>query len=263
MSGYALRLRQLMNAPVTKRETQAEKSDLTLLWERSKSPQASPEGRTRREKKTSVLTLLADTPSPSSQKKLYCPPRVEVQKEEKQKVQTFNFAYSAIAIASPEKVNIPESVEKSLTFVFKGSDMTQQTTAWNSFKNVCESARFAVVSVVNALFFFENGTVKANAMTGTAHTRLSEISDELPDVTMDKAIAFIEQWLEKERLVIYSTELFIYGTVTPITIKYSEMQSASGKMYRATLSGCIFSPIAKKLKEENPKATVNMSLLKM
>lgn len=262
---YALRLRAgLLNAPVTKSMSQPGKSDLSRLWE-GESPTSSPEPRTRREaRNASVLTLLSTVASSPVQKKLYCPPRVEVEKQEKAKSVTFDFAYSSVAIARKSEIVIPPYItsDESIVYVFKG-DAASQKQAWESFKTKCATARFAVVSIVNALLFFERGVVKASAMTGTAHTRLSELTDKLPDITLEKAIGFIDQWIERERIMIYSTEMFHYGTVTPITIKRSEMQSASGKMHRATLTGCIFSPVATLIKDSNPDATINMAVLKL
>ena len=258
---YQLRFRKLLGAQVSKPDTGSEKSYLNLLWERGSSAESSPEFKRKPDKKReTILTLLSSTVAPTPPKKLYCPPRIEEVRQEKPKEQPLEFAYSMISVSSTGDIDIPEEILDSKVFTFKGGE---KQMAWNSFKQSVMRARFALVALINVLFFFENGKVKGKALTGTANIRLSELSNNLPNVDPDKVIGFVEQWIDKEKLALYSTEMFDYSTVTPVGVKKCEMQSASGILRRITLSGCLFAPLLVEIRKHNVGASTMPSALKI
>lgn len=259
---YALRLRSLLGASVSKGEVTGEKSDLSLLWEHGRSPASSPCQEVREATpKSNILVLLSTTAAPPVEKKLYCAPRLELAKQEKKKEPFMEFAYSMVSVASPQNVVIPDEILDSPTFTFKGGD--NQAQAWESFKDGFARTSFAVVSIVSVIFLFENGCVKAQGITGTANSRLLSLSDNLPSIATDKAFSFIDEWIVKERASIFSSRMFHYSTVTPVSTKKSEMQSTAGIRYRVTLSGCLSASQLLALKSCNPNAAFTQSPLKL
>ena len=258
---FEVRLRKLLGATVSKPDTSSEKSDLRLLWEQATTPTSSPEPQNRSaQRRENLLTLLSTSTPTAPAKKLYCPPRVEEPKPEKPKEPRLELAYSMVSVSSTGDVVIPESILDSRIFTFKSGE---SQLAWASFKASCRRARFALVAIVNVFFLFESGRVRAKALTGTASQRLLALSSNLPNVDADAAIKFVDDWVEKEKLCLYSSEIFDYSTVTPLSVKHCEMQSAAGVVRRITLAGCLFAPLLKEIEDANPDAKIAHSPLKM
>ena len=258
---FQVRFRKLLGATVSKPDTSSDKSDLRLLWEQATTPTSSPEPKNRSAPRRDNLLTLLSTATPSTPtKKLYCPPRVQEPKEEKPKEERLDFAYSMVSVTSTSNVTIPEPILDSRFFVFRSGE---NRLAWESFKTSVKRARFALVSIVNIFFLFENGNARAKAVTGTANQRLASLSSRLPYVEADAVLSFVDERVEKERLTLYSTEMFDFSTVTPISKKSCEMQSASGMLQRVTLSGCIFSPLLAEIEAANPGAKFAHAVLKL
>jgi hypothetical protein len=180
---------------------------------------------------------------------------------EKAKEAVLEFAYSSACLSSPRPIVVPEEVLERRFFAFKGVP-EQQAAAWRSFVRICSSAECALVSCVNTVFFFHGGRVSATGLTGTAHRRLSQLSDDLPQIRSEVAIQFVAGWIEKERTFMYSSEPFDYAVITPLVRKNCELQSSSGRIHRVTLCGCLFEPTVSILKERNPGADFALSVLK-
>jgi hypothetical protein len=165
-----------------------------------------------------------------------------------------------VSLSSPKPIAMPHKVPKEI-FTFKGVP-EQQAAAWASFRRVCAGAEFSLISCIDALFLFDHGRVQAMGVTGTAHRRLADLSSNLPEIAPEKAVEFVDTWVEKERLFIYSTELFHYAVVTPVAVKTCEMRSVAGTVHRATLSGCIFAPVLATIRAANPGCKTQSSVLK-
>jgi hypothetical protein len=173
-----------------------------------------------------------------------------------------DFAFSMAAFSSRTELTIPDHVLQSHVFAFKGN-RDEQASAWESFKSSVRTAQFGIVTCVNCTFFFERGEAMARGVTQTAQKKLQDLSNNLPKVEPDRAIEFVDGWADKEKLLLYSTEIFNYGVVTPILAKRAQMGSSSGVMHRVTLTGCIFAPILKLLTDLNPGASLSTSVLKL
>jgi hypothetical protein len=251
----------MLRSRLGKEEGTSEKSDLDLLWENGLSTLSSPQVSRPEKWSDDILTRLSSRPSVSTPKKLYCIPALPASPAaEKSKPVSLEFAYSTVSLSSPRPIELPDKVPMEV-FTFKGV-ADQQAAAWTSFRRVCGSAEFSLVSCVSALFLFDHGRVRATGITGTAHRRLAELSSDLPEIARDKVIEFVDKWAEKEPLFIYSTELFHYALVMPVIVKTCEMRSAAGTVHGATLTGCIFAPVLATIRETNPGCTTRSSVLK-
>jgi hypothetical protein len=258
----ALHVRQLLRTPLSKSISCQEKSDLALLWERSRSPVSSPEESPPENRTANILSLLSSAAPTAAHKKLYCPPMLDSRPASPPKETAREFAFSMVSLSSRSELTIPDHVLQSHVFAFKGNK-DEQPGAWASFKSTVRTAQFAIMACVNCTFFIQNGVVTASGITQTAQKKLQDISEDLPHVDADRAIEFLDGKTETEKMLLYSTNIFNYGVVTPIVAKRAQMGSTNGVMHRVTLTGCIFEPVMKILADLNPGATLSTAMLKL
>jgi hypothetical protein len=261
-----LPFRPFLQSPGKKGVDSTQKSDLELLWENFHSPGRSPphphwESSSSESSIPTLFELLATHATPSTPKKLYCPPSFSSPVAEKLKEKALEFAYSSVCLSSTRPIVVPEEVAERRFFAFKGIHEHQEA-AWKSFVQICTRAEFALISCISTVFFFHRGSSKAIGLTGTAHRRLIQISKNLPEIESTVVIEFIQEWIEKERIFLYSSEQFDYATVTPLTTKSAELQAATGRIYRVSLFGCLFAPTVDLLRAQNPGADIAKSILK-
>lgn len=251
----ALALRRLLGSAVQKPNADNTKCDLYLVFERAysspaSSPDISPSPPSQKDLKRnqSLFELIAKGNKAPPTKKLHSCPQLEIIKSEKKKQQEVSFLMNSFAVTTDKYIELPEEFGKFITFEFIGSENQQE--AWEDFKSKVKDTRYSIISCANIVFSFDNGKIKAKAITGTAQRKLEAKCTKLPDITFDEILALIEPMIEKERLVLYSSEMFYYSAVKPIRIRRTEFESVKGKKYRITLVGNIFPYIAADVKKK-------------
>lgn len=281
--------------PAKKVTLNEEKSDLTLLWESHCSPMRKSTLSlksncvTPKSKKSEInfLNMLAAAKPQTPTKKLFVPPQTNLSRQSSLSRSQSNsncessandILYSRISITTDQIFSIPEETKEFVSYVYaptlnnKGNSEFQNE-AWENFKNNnSKSSKCSVVSSATFAFIFINEfmcqtKVHVKSFTGTARQQIMEIVnpnndsngiDEASFLNIDyhKAIELIESLNAKEKISIFSTDPFHYSVVTPLSFKYSEFESAQGKLFRVTLNGYMFPYQAKQLLDEKSKFNV-------
>lgn len=243
MSSAALRCR--MNFQHNKSSTSTKKSSLASIWDiSSSSPLSSPYASPTKEKKNintdtvDIVSLLTGKHLKTPKKTLYCPPVIEKKEKLKPKPQDFEFMFSNITYSSKCVFNLPDSIKKYTTYVFKGGE--NQEIAWESFKKVCVNAKYGFIVCGNIKLYIDSGNVISKALTISANDKLESISSNLPNVELNKALDLISNLERSEKIFLYCSSPFSFSVVTPLIIKHSEMGSNSGIVYRVSLTGYMF-----------------------
>lgn len=280
------------SSPAKKVTLNAEKSDLSLLWECHCSPMRKNNNysscSTPKSKQSEInfLNLLIATKPQTPTKTLYCPPQhnnlilpksPSRLNNDTESLNSNEFIYSRISLTTDKTLLIPDEIKEFISYVYSPSSNRGESEfhkeAWDNFKNNnSKTSRCCVVSSATFAFLFENEEdsqtkVHVKSFTGTAQQQIRRIiqqddenseedlfedNDFIP-IDYEKAVDLIESISSKEKINIFSTDPFHYSVVMPLTFKHSEFESSQGKMFRVLLSGYIFPYQARQLVEEKSK----------
>lgn len=257
----ALLLRRMINGSVQKPNTDNSKNDLRLVFERSfssscSSPdvftqpaisQETPPRKAPSTPKPTLFELIAKDVRQAPAKKLYSCPQLEIKKTEKKKEVQQGYLYNSAAFTTLQYIDLPLEIQQYITFEFNGGD--DQPDAWKDFKTKVKDSKYSIVVCANIVFAFEEGKVKAKAITGTAQRKLESVMTSYPQIEIKAALDFIEKLAMNDTLKIVSSTMFHYSEIKPIKIKRTEFESVTGKKYRFILTGNIFPFIALEAKK--------------
>ena len=185
-----------------------------------------------------LFNILSKPPPKLQKKKLYCPPTLDFSEPEIPKIEEKSFLYSTATFTSKFDPCFDDFISKSILYVFKGGE--NQENSWNDFKKVLHIATESIISSPNLSVLIKNGKATTKYLTGTWKKKLEFISDDLPNVELNKIIKLIDENINNEKFSFYSTDKFHYSIVTPLTIKRSQFCSEKGELYRFVFSGFMF-----------------------
>ncbi|OHS98798.1 hypothetical protein TRFO_01849 [Tritrichomonas foetus] len=231
----------MLTIPHTKEIKSNGKCDIQLLWERANSPASSPKPKKQSKsvEAINILALLSNNNNNKPAKKLFVPPTMQIKSEIKAKPETsLEFLVGSLIVTTNKEFHLPDSLDGKVTYVYKGAE--NQIESWNDFKKNVRTAKCSVASAARFAFIFEGGKVRAKAFTGTAQKQLEELSSDLTSIQLDSALQMIDEIQATQKLSLYSTDMFYYSVVHPITLKSTEFESTTGKKYRTVLSGYLF-----------------------